>query len=232
LRSFVSARCATSDEGPKALFDHATTWLSTLARLVASVRAEASEHLCFQIVEGIEVGLHGRLNGLLEVRAGSRFSDLERLRTSPAKVTGLELERALRRVGDVRQLGVGDLDLSALPGNRVLALARYGMTSPLLASSMRTPLRSPGSATRLIRPRCSSRSSRLVMPVEDSMSSLCNRVRESRWGASVARSAVDHAHVPVQATGTEGLVLPATYALARSCRSGLPPAKPRGRTPG
>jgi hypothetical protein len=130
LRSFVSARCATSDKGPKALFDHATTWLSTLARLVASVRAEASEQLCFQIVEGIEVGLHGRLNGLLEVRAGSRFSDLERLRTSPAKVTGLELERALRRVGDVRQLGVGDLDLSALPGNRVLALARYGMTSP------------------------------------------------------------------------------------------------------
>src|ERR1700730_18239815 len=61
--------------------------------------------------------------------AGSRFSELERLRTSPAKVTGSELERALMRVSDVRQIGVGGLDLSALPENRVLALARYGVSA-------------------------------------------------------------------------------------------------------
>jgi TnpA family transposase len=144
LRSFVSARCATSAEGPKALFDRATAWLvehkvllpgvTTLARLVASLQAEASEQLSLQIVGGVDVGLRGRLNGLLEVPAGSRFSDLERFRKSPAKITGLELERALTRVGDVRRLGAGGVDLSALPENRVLALARYGMSSkaPLL----------------------------------------------------------------------------------------------------
>lgn len=83
---------------------------------------------------GVEVGLRDRLNGLLEVRAGSRFSDLERFRKAPAKITGLELERALSRVGDVRRLGAGAVDLSALPGNRVLALARYGLgaKAPLL----------------------------------------------------------------------------------------------------
>jgi hypothetical protein len=46
----------------------------------------------------------------------------------------LELERALTRVGDVRRLGAGGVDLSALPGNRVQALARYGLSAkaPLL----------------------------------------------------------------------------------------------------
>ncbi len=77
LKSFLSARCATSAEGPKALFDGATAWLAerkvllpgvtTLARLVASLRAEAAEQLALQIVKGIDVGLRDRLNGLLEL---------------------------------------------------------------------------------------------------------------------------------------------------------------------
>jgi Domain of unknown function (DUF4158) len=139
LNSFLSARCATSAEGPKVLFDRATAWLverkvllpgvTTLARLVASLRAEAAERLAFQIVKGVNVGLRDRLHSLLEVTPGLRFSELERLRTSPAKVTGLELERALRRIGDVGGIGAGALDLSALPGNRVLALARYGRSA-------------------------------------------------------------------------------------------------------
>jgi Domain of unknown function (DUF4158)/Tn3 transposase DDE domain len=143
LKSFLSARCATSAEGPKALFDRATTWLverkvllpgvTTLARLVATQRAEAAEQLSLQIVKGVDVGLRDRLHGLLEVTPGSRFSELERLRTSPAKVTGLELERALRRVGDVGGIGADALDLSTLPGNRVLALARYGMSAKAAA---------------------------------------------------------------------------------------------------
>jgi hypothetical protein len=96
LRSFVFARCATSAEGPKALFDRATAWLvehkvllpglTTLARLVASLQAEASEQLSQQIVGGVEVGLRDRLNDLLEVHAGCRFSDLERFRKAPAKI--------------------------------------------------------------------------------------------------------------------------------------------------
>jgi hypothetical protein len=67
--------------------------VSTLARLVASLRADASDQLCIQIVEAVDSRLRGRLNSLLEVAAGPRFSELERLRTSPAKITGSELER-------------------------------------------------------------------------------------------------------------------------------------------
>jgi TnpA family transposase len=54
---------------------------------------------------------------------------LERLRTSPAKLTGSELERALKRVAEVRRLGAAAADVSALPGNRLLALARYGVSA-------------------------------------------------------------------------------------------------------
>jgi hypothetical protein len=71
---------------------------TTLARLVAAVRTDASERLWDQIADGVDGDLGGRLNALLEVEAGSRFSMLERLRTSPTKLTGSELERALMRV--------------------------------------------------------------------------------------------------------------------------------------
>jgi hypothetical protein len=41
----------------------------------------------------------------------------------------LEQERALRRVAEVRRLGVGRVDVAALPENRLLAIARYGMSA-------------------------------------------------------------------------------------------------------
>jgi Domain of unknown function (DUF4158)/Tn3 transposase DDE domain len=139
LTAFILARCATTAEEPQALFDRAVAWLvehkvllpgvTTLARLVASLRGEATESLSLQIVAGADVELQARLVGALDVGTGSRFSDLERYRKSPTRTTGLELERALRRVADVRQLGQGIPDLSGLPGNRVLALARYGMSA-------------------------------------------------------------------------------------------------------
>jgi Domain of unknown function (DUF4158) len=139
LRDFLAARAWTSNDGPRALFDRATAWLiehkvllpgaTTLARLVAAVRTDASERLWDQIADGVDGDLRGRLNALLEVEAGSRFSVLERLRTSPAKLTGSELERALKRVAEVRRLGAAAADVSALPGNRLLALARYGVSA-------------------------------------------------------------------------------------------------------
>lgn len=129
LRDFLAARAWTSNDGPRALFDRATAWLvehkvllpgaTTLARLVAAVRTDASERLWDQIASGIDDDLRSRLNALLEVEEGSRFSVLERLRTSPAKLTGSELERALKRVAEVRRLGAAAADLSALPGNRL-----------------------------------------------------------------------------------------------------------------
>lgn len=139
FREFLAARAWTSNNGPRALFDRATAWLvehkvllpgaTALAKVVAAERAAAMERLWDLILESVDAELRDRLNRLLEVDPGSRYSVLERLRTSPAKITGLELERALRRVADVRKIGAGQVDVSALPENRLQALARYGLSA-------------------------------------------------------------------------------------------------------
>jgi hypothetical protein len=70
LRDFLAARAWTSNDGQRALFDRATAWFvehkvllpgaTTLARLVAAVRTNASERLWDQIAVGVDFGLRGR----------------------------------------------------------------------------------------------------------------------------------------------------------------------------
>ena len=137
LHRFLAARAWTSTEGPAALLDRATVWLveqkvllpgiSTLTRMVSAVRAEASERLWQTVTVGLKEDAKQRLHESLRVEEGSRFSTLERLRTSPARISGLELGRSVERVAEIRHLGVGSLDLSAAPANKVTALARYGL---------------------------------------------------------------------------------------------------------
>jgi len=59
----------------------------------------------------------------------ARTSRLERLRRGPTSVTAAGLLGALDRLGEVRQLGVGELDLSAVPPGRVATLARYAQAA-------------------------------------------------------------------------------------------------------
>jgi hypothetical protein len=64
------------------------------------------------------------LEALLVVPERRRRSDLDRLRP-PFSPTITGLVQALQRLVEVRALGVGELDLSALPARRVTNLARY-----------------------------------------------------------------------------------------------------------
>jgi hypothetical protein len=94
------ARAWTTSDGPQALFDRATAWLidrkvllpgvTVLARMVPAVRAEAAERLWQQLTEHIDPELRCRLDALLNVEDGARFSTLERLRTSPTRLSGPE----------------------------------------------------------------------------------------------------------------------------------------------
>jgi len=59
---------------------------------------------------------------------GARTSDLERLRRGPTRVSGKAMVAALDRVSEIAGLGVGGIDLGAVPRRRVVELARYGMT--------------------------------------------------------------------------------------------------------
>jgi TnpA family transposase len=138
-RAFLAARAWTSNEGPRALFDRATAWLierkillpgaTTLAREIVAIRGTAAAHLWRALTGAVDTALRRRLERLLDVEAGARYSTLERLRTSPSRVSGPELVRALERVVEVRQLGAGAVDVSAVPAGRMAALARYGMAA-------------------------------------------------------------------------------------------------------
>lgn len=142
LRAFLAARAWTSTEGPRALFDQATAWLvrhkvllpgaTTLGREIVTVRAAAAEQLWHALassVDATDVALRRRLEQLLAVEPGARHSPLERLRTSPSRVSGPALVRALERVVEVRKLGAGTVDVSVAPPGRLATLARYGMAA-------------------------------------------------------------------------------------------------------
>lgn len=139
LREFLTARSWTTNDSARLLFDRATAWMvdrkvllpgaTRLAKLVASVRADTAERLWRDIADGVPPGLRDRLWRLLEVESGTRFSELERLRTAPARVSGPEMVRALRRAAEVAAVGAVAIDTAGLPASRLQALARYGMTA-------------------------------------------------------------------------------------------------------
>ena len=55
------------------------------------------------------------------------------MRKAETVTSGAGMVRALRRVSDVAGLGLGGLDVSAVPHRRVVALARYGMAAKATA---------------------------------------------------------------------------------------------------
>jgi hypothetical protein len=70
-----------------------------------------------------------QLKELLIVPAGARRSALDRLRRGPTQPTTTGLVEALRRLNDVRELGVSELDRSSIPAGRLRVLARYASTA-------------------------------------------------------------------------------------------------------
>jgi hypothetical protein len=138
LAEWVDARVWTSGDGPRAVFFDAVGWLrersvllpgvTTLARLVARVREEANQRLWDTLAGLPTAQQRRRLADLLEVPAGARVSDLERWRRGPTKPSGRNLERALHRVAEITEAGLGGLGLDAVvPHRRLVELARYGI---------------------------------------------------------------------------------------------------------
>ncbi|WP_241981287.1 DUF4158 domain-containing protein [Cryobacterium algoritolerans] len=119
LRLFLSARAWTSSEGPVRLFERAALWLrerkvllpgvSALTRLVAEVRAGASDRLYAVLVDAAGPNLIRGLEALLRVEDGSRLTAWERLRTGPSRVSVPELLRQLDRLTRLQALGAGTI---------------------------------------------------------------------------------------------------------------------------
>jgi hypothetical protein len=80
--------------------------------------------------------LPGRLRSSLAVPEGARFSELESWRQAPTRVSGPGMVRALDRAAELSGLRVREVDCSAVPANRIAAMARYGLSSkaPILGA--------------------------------------------------------------------------------------------------
>jgi TnpA family transposase len=135
LARWLANRAWVSAERPSVLFDLATARLverkvllpgvTVLARLVAQVRDKAAARLWRTLARTLKPQQVARLETLLVAHEHSRQSPLERLRRAPTRVSVAGLVGALERLQEIRALGVGHIDLSAVPPVRVQALARY-----------------------------------------------------------------------------------------------------------
>ncbi|WP_329613276.1 Tn3 family transposase [Streptomyces brevispora] len=153
LRVWVDARAWTTGEGPKALFDAAVGWLrerrvllpgvTTLARLVASVREAANQRLWDTLYGLLNTGQRAVLDSLLTVPPGARVSELDRLRRGPVRVSGPQMRWSLERAEEIAALGMGTLDVAGVPPRRLAELSRYGVDGKA------TLLRRHGDARRL-----------------------------------------------------------------------------------
>jgi len=123
------------DLGPSALFWAAHRRLlaervilpgaNVLTRLVASVRERSTHQLWRRLAQAASPDHVQVLEALLVVPADKRRSELDRLRRPPFSPTIGGLVQSLERLGEVRALGLNELDLSRLPPRRVAGLARY-----------------------------------------------------------------------------------------------------------
>jgi hypothetical protein len=142
FRVFLDGRAWTNSEGPGALFEQAVGWLrrkrvllpgiTVLTRLVNTVREAATDRMNTALAEATALAdpmLPERLRASLKVPDGQRFSELEVWKRAPTRVSGPSLVKAFDRVNTLGGLGLREVDVTAVPGNRLAALARYGMAS-------------------------------------------------------------------------------------------------------
>jgi len=115
--------------------------VSVLERSVARVRTRVQERLWRVLIRSLTPECQAQLDTLLHVPAGQRRSTLDRLRTGPTLRSAPELVRALRRLEEVRTLGLGVSVPARAPRGRVLELARFAATAKVSALERLAPER-------------------------------------------------------------------------------------------
>jgi TnpA family transposase len=139
LNRWLYALCWTGTDRPSVLFDRATAWLIThkvllpgvtvLERHVSHVRSRAQEHIWSSLIRTITPETKEKLEALLTIPDGNRYSILDRLRKGPFRRSSKELVRALRRIDEVRALGIDVTVSHRVPQGRIQSLARYAATA-------------------------------------------------------------------------------------------------------
>jgi TnpA family transposase len=139
LTRWLYAQVATSTVRLSVLFDLATAHLvaqrvvlpgvTVLARLIARVRERTGRHLYRQLRARLSPAQQAALEALLQVEPGERLTPLEVLRTAPTRVSAPALVAALRRLDQIRTLGVSDVPVQDLPEARLARLARHAQSA-------------------------------------------------------------------------------------------------------
>ncbi|HHM5306967.1 TPA: Tn3 family transposase [Pseudomonas aeruginosa] len=142
LSRWLYALCWTGTDRPGVLFERATSWLFTqkvllpgvsqLERFIAQLRSRVEERLWFTLGRSVTEEQRLQLQDLLTVAEGNRSSRLDQLRSGPVMVSGPALIRALRRLDDVRGIGI------TLP-----AAAHKGVAASLEWLQLNLPRRKP-----------------------------------------------------------------------------------------
>ncbi len=149
---WLYARAWTGAERPSALFDQAVARLvankvllpgvTVLERLVAQVRDRAAARLWRRLAALLSPDQRAALERLVLTGADDgRQTRLDRLRRGPVHANSVTLVAALRRLDEVRALGVGGLDLTGVPPGRLHVLARHAITSRAQALERMPPER-------------------------------------------------------------------------------------------
>jgi hypothetical protein len=135
LNRWLYALCWTGTDRPSALFDRAIAWLIThkillpgvtvLERHIVRIRTRAQERVWLRLTQAVSSETKTKLEALLMVSEEGHVSMLDRLRKGPFLRSAPELVRALRRIDDVRGLGINLSVSSRVPPSRVQALARF-----------------------------------------------------------------------------------------------------------
>lgn len=143
LARWLYALCWTGTDRPGELFNRATTWLLThkvllpgvtvLERFIAQLRSRVEERLWLTLGRSVTDEQRQHLQELLIVAEGNRYSRLDQLRSGPVMVSGPALVRALRRLDDVRGLGIALPPATHIPPSRIAALARFANTAKVTA---------------------------------------------------------------------------------------------------
>lgn len=143
LCRWLYALCWTGTSRPSVLFDRATSWMlankvilpgcSALERFISRLKSRVEEHLWTSLTKGISEEQQTRIEGLLALSDG-RTSKLDQLRTKPTRVSGPTLVKAIKRLEDVRKLGIV-LPQTGIPPSRLSSLARFAMKAKVSAVS-------------------------------------------------------------------------------------------------
>jgi len=143
LTRWLYSLCWTGTSRPGILFERCTGWLlshkvllpgySLLERYIARLRSRVENRLWQSLAGCIDDTQAERLQELLSVPSGSRYSLLDQLRTGPTKVNATSLVQAIGRLQTIRSLGVKLPAITPVSDTRIAALARYASTAKTTA---------------------------------------------------------------------------------------------------